>query len=730
MKNKKNILLAFAISFFLGCCIVLPNIIANEGIFDLTADLNIQQIPFLKLISNSIRNGNILWNWNNGLGSDFISTFSFYNLFSPFNLLIYIFNPKYVEFLIGPVLILKYAVAGTSSFLFLSRYVKKTTTGILGSVLYAFSGFQLTNTLFYHFHDFVALFPLLLYSVDNLVYDNKKCWLSLSVALLAITNWFFAIGAGVFIIIYILIKYLTGSYKFKVRNFVQIIVEGILGLCISAFILLPSFYYTINNPRLSSGWNISNLFIYPDKVKYLNIIKSIIFPPDAMNHQSLFNLTDFTSLELYLPFVGIVLMITYVIKNKKNWLSILILTLLTMIFIPILNSSFFAFQYNYYARWFYIPILFFSLASVKAIEENKNYSLGLLIQKALLILLMIGIYICKQKNIQIIYNEKSLIFSIIVVLLSTLILEIIKNKKDKTFTLLICVSIFTIIWGNFTIYNYKWNNFKTISNYKQFLAVEDEIKINEDIRTNSSSSCTYNYGYLSNVQNIKEWNSNIEGRQFELYNSLGYIRDVASIIPIEDITINNILAVKYIITCNDEDLSSLGYKYLSKTENYKIYENINYKEFGYYPSAYISENEFNKLPIEKRKEIIENTVILDNQQIENYKDIISKNTKYKTNEFSINNNGFKSIINTNNNTLAIYSIPYSKGWSAYNNGEKIKIEEVNNGMMAIRINSGENNINFEYMTPGLKLGITISTMSSIILIIYTIFLKKGKKYEN
>lgn len=729
MKNKKNILLAFALSFFLGCCIVLPNIIANEGIFDLTADLNIQQIPFLKLISNSIRNGNILWSWNNGLGSDFLATFSFYNVFSPFNLLIYIFDPKYVEFLIGPELILKYAIAGTTSYLFLSRYVKKPTTAILGSILYAFSGFQLTNTLFYHFHDFVALFPLLLYSLDNLAYDNKKCWFSLNVALLSITNWFFAIGAGVFIIIYILIKYLTGSYKFKIRNFVQIIVEGILGLCISAFILLPSFYYTINNPRISSGWNISNLFVYPDKVKYLNIIKSIIFPSDAMNNQSLFNLTDYTSLELYLPIVGIVLMLTYVIKNKKDWLSLLIITLLIMMFIPILNSSFFVFQSNYYARWFYIPILFFSLASVKVIEENKNYSIGLLVQKVLLILLMIGIYLYNQKNIQIIYNKNSLILSIMIVLLSTIILETIKHRKNKTIPLLISVSIFTIIWGNYTIYSYKGNNFKTIDNYKQFLAIEDEIKINEDIRTNSSNSCTYNYGYLSNIQNIKEWNSNIEGRQFKLYNSLGYGRDVASIIPIEDISINNILSVKYIIACNDEDLSNLGYKYLAKTENYKIYENPNYKEFGYHPTSYISEDEFNELSIEKRKEIIEKTVILNNQQIEIYKDVISENTKYKTNKFSINNNGFKSIITTNNNTLAIYSIPYSKGWAAYNNGEKVKIEEVNNGMMAIKINSGENNINFKYITPGLKVGITISTISSIIFIIYTIFLKRGKKNE-
>ena len=89
MKNKT--FLAFLLSFVLGSIIVIPNIIINNGIFSLTADFNTQQIPFNKIINYSIKNGSIFWTWFNDLGSNFIGTFSFYNLLSPFSIIGYLF---------------------------------------------------------------------------------------------------------------------------------------------------------------------------------------------------------------------------------------------------------------------------------------------------------------------------------------------------------------------------------------------------------------------------------------------------------------------------------------------------------------------------------------------------------------------------------------------------------------------------------------------------------------
>lgn len=204
--KKNNLLLSFLLSIILGSLIVIPNIIVGHGIYSLSADLNLQQIPFNILINNSLKNGSFLWTWFNDLGSNFIGTFSFYNLFSPFNIIGYLFPSSWFPYLIGPLFILKYGVAGFTSYLFLERYVKNKKYAIIGSFLYTFSGFQLTNILFYHFHDVVAFFPLLLYSLDRLVYDKKRGGLALSIFLCAITNWFFFIGQCVFVCIYFIVK--------------------------------------------------------------------------------------------------------------------------------------------------------------------------------------------------------------------------------------------------------------------------------------------------------------------------------------------------------------------------------------------------------------------------------------------------------------------------------------------------------------------------------------------
>ena len=53
LKNKT--LLAFLSSFLLGTIIILPNIIEGHGVYSLIADFNVQQIPFNKIMNESIK---------------------------------------------------------------------------------------------------------------------------------------------------------------------------------------------------------------------------------------------------------------------------------------------------------------------------------------------------------------------------------------------------------------------------------------------------------------------------------------------------------------------------------------------------------------------------------------------------------------------------------------------------------------------------------------------------
>ena len=721
LKNKK--IQAFMLSFFVGLIVNLPNTILGGGIFSLIADLNVQEIPFNMYVNEAIKNGNVLWTWSNELGSNFIGTFSFYNLFSPFNIIGYIFPSDWFKYLLGPIFILKYAVAGLTSYMFIERYVKNKNYALIGSLLYAFSGFQLSNTLFYHFHDVVAFFPLMLYGLDRLIYDNKKGVFLISCTLCLFTNWFFFVGEVVFAVIYFLIKFITKDYKVTFKKFLQILFEGFVGVGIAAIALVPTIYFTLGNPRLTGGWTLRDMIIYNDRGIYLGIIKSFILPAEPMNPREILYPSYYNSLDIYLPLFGIVFIIPYIIKNKKSWVTFLLITSIIFMFIPILNNIFFALRDTYYARWFYMPILIMSLASALTLDKEYKIRSGVIGTIIGYILFMCGfIYGTRTLN-QIVFNKTYLIYMIIrsvASLIIVMLINIIKNKNIRIITYILSIAIFTGIWGNYMIYTYKRNSFKTYDYYVTYLNYEDNGKF-DNTRTNGSAYCEFNYGYVDYTNNIKSFNSNINGSNFKFYWSIDYFRGVSTNIDPDDKPLNDYLGVKYIIDCGGNELEKIGYKYDSEISNTKVYYNPNYKEFGFALNDYILNSDFEKLSLDKKKKTLNNKIILNNKQIKKYKHLFNNvKPKYKYNNFKFIKNGFSSNIYSNKETLAIYTIPYDKGWTATIDGKKVKIEDVDNGMMAIKLNKGKNNIKFNYVPQGLKEGIIISILSLIIFVYYSL----------
>ena len=714
IKNNYK-LISFLLCILLGSIIVVPNIIMGHGIYNLVADFNLQQIPFNMLINYSVKNGGILWTWFNEAGSNFIGTFSFYNLFSPFNIIGYLFPENWFPYLIGPIFILKYGIAGICSYLFLERYVKNKKYAILGSLLYTFSGFQLTNILFYHFHDVVAFFPLLLYSLDRLVYDNKKGRFALVILLCATTNWFFFIGECIFVFLYFIIKVICKDYKINKKIFITIVFEVLIGILMSLFVLIPVFLFTLSNPRISSNWTLIDMIKYPF-INYFEIVKSMFLPPEVMANRSLLTDTNYSSVEAYLPIVGLILVIPYIIKHKTSPYTILVIISLIFMFVPILNSMFFLFNSSYYARWFYMPILILSLISIKSLEEKLDIKIGIKFTIICLLILLLFSLIYSRIH-PFIINDYLYVVIIILEMVFGVIGVLLSNKfRTKNIIILILfIFIYVSIHGNYMIYKYKYNNFKIESDYKDFITVKSEFKKYCNYRFNSTESCRSNIGYIQKINNIRSFNSNISGSMFSIYNSLGIERSTYTLIDTNNKDLNSILGVRYIISC-DKKLDN--YKYIEDIGNYKIYENTNYKEFGYSVKDYIEEGVFNKLSTEDKINILKNKIVLTDKQVKEYKDIYPNEVTYKSNSFIFISDGFKSNINSSDDTIAIYQIPYDDGFKVTNNGKKTNIIKVNNGMIGIKINKGKNNILVTYEPKGLKTGLIISIISCFIYLIY------------
>ena len=725
VKKYKYGILAFLLSFLVGCLVVLPNTILGKGLFFLGADFNLQQMVFGEVINYSLKDGSYLWTWFNDLGSNFIGTFSFYNLFSPFNVISYLFPATWYPYLCPFLMIIKFGVAGLTSYLFLKRYVKNKKLVLLGSLLYSFSGFQLTNMLF-HFYDSVVLFPLLLYTLDNLAYDNKKGYFALTVSLLAFTNWFMFIGEVVFVVIYYVIKVIWKSYDFNVKKFFSILLEGVLGTLLASVVLIPSLLFTISNPRINNDFTLINSLKYSSLIDYIEIFRSFFFPSEVMTPRAYLNADNYNSIDLYLPFIGSVLAISYAFNRRKNWLSILIFTCILFMFVPVLNSSFFLFTTNYYARWFYMPTLVLALLSIKCIEENISIKTGVLTSLLGLVVMILLYFVLTYRHpgIEYIHDIKYVVMMIGFMLINLLILVLVYGSKNRLKYLFVFVILFSGIWSNYTIYKYRNNSFEYNKKYYDFINSYKEIKFDELVRSNSFLGCYSNQGMIFKNGNLLSFNTNKSGAAFEFYNSVDYQGLISTNIEVDN-PLNDFLSVKYFISCTNEKRED--YELYKKTKNYQIYLNDNYKELGFVFNNYISNKEFLSKNTEEKYRVINDMIILNDKQINRYKELYNADVEVRSNTFKFVNNGFNAKIDVSKDSLVLYTVPYDKGWKAFVNKKEVKIEKVDNGLMAVKINKGVNNIKFTYYPPGLKLGLILSIVSYICLLVYIILNKHYSK---
>lgn len=80
----------------------------------------------------------------------------------------------------GPLLMLKFACAGTAAYALLRRFVRPNLA-MLGGILYAFSGFSIYNVFFNHFHEAIIYFPLMLLGLELYMKDNRRGFFALMV---------------------------------------------------------------------------------------------------------------------------------------------------------------------------------------------------------------------------------------------------------------------------------------------------------------------------------------------------------------------------------------------------------------------------------------------------------------------------------------------------------------------------------------------------------------------
>lgn len=525
----------------------IPFIIFDNGYFLFYGDYNVQQVPFYQMCHDAIRSGNIGWSWTTDLGANFIGSYSFYLLGSPFFWLTIPFPSAAVPHLMGPLLILKFGCASLTGFIYLKRYVKDPNYAVIGGMLYAFSGFSVYNIFFNHFHEAIVFFPLMLWALDEYMYKRRRGIFALTVFACCFINYYFFVGQVVFTLIYGFTRLLCGNWRISLRDFVLLFCEAVLGVLCSCVLLVPTILAVIQNPRVNNppdGWN---ALLYDWNQRYVHILECFFFPPDIPARPNFTPKSEakWASLGAWLPLFSMTGVIGFLHMRRKHWLKNLLSILFFMAFVPVLNSLFQLLNASYYARWFYMLTLMMSLATVFSLQYECidwkraiKWTTGITLGIALPIGLMVkntdqnGV---KSSSMGLEDYPTRFWSYVAIALLSLTLLTIIFKyyKRDKKKFIRYCmggIAIVSVVYSAFFIALGKTQSDDT---HKEIIPYS--LNGGKDIKLPDIKNCRIdvfdgmdNQAMYWQIPTIQAFHSIVPGSIMEFYPSIGVQRDVGS----------------------------------------------------------------------------------------------------------------------------------------------------------------------------------------------------------
>ena len=218
--------------------------------------------------------------------------------------------------------------------------------------------------------DVVALFPYLLWALDECIYERRRGLFAFWVALNLLNNYFFFVGQVLFLGIYFVCKLTTGEVRLTGRLFGCLAFESLLGVALGGLLLWPAVLSLLQNPRtvdLASGWG---FLTYSKVQQYLAILLSWVLPPDSPYLTSIWSegIIKWTSMSAYLPLCSLAGALAYWKLARRDANKRIVAVCAVCALVPVLNSAFYALNSSYYARWYYMPVLILCLMTVRALE--------------------------------------------------------------------------------------------------------------------------------------------------------------------------------------------------------------------------------------------------------------------------------------------------------------------------------------------------------------------------
>ena len=753
--------------------IFLPFVLVDGGFFHYAGDFNGQQIGFYRYMNGFVKGQGYpdgpasiggqavprnTWSWATDLGTGAMNGYSFYLYGSPFFWLSVLFPQGWLPYLMVPLLVVKFAAAGGGAYLYMRRYVQNLDYAVLAACLYCFSGFGIYNIFFNHFIDVVALFPWMLWALDECIYSGRRGLFAFFVAVNLLNSYFFFAGQVVFLFIYFFCKVWAGEVRLTRRLFATLAFESLLGVAMGCLLVWPAFLSLLQNPRtvdLSSGWG---FLTYSKVQQYLAILFSWLLPPDSPYIVSIWSegTIKWTSMTAYLPLCSLAGVLAYWRARKWDSRKRIIAVCAVCALVPVLNSAFYAFNSSYYARWYYMPVLILAAMTINA-WEDQTAELERPIGTVAWLMMVTLVFALVPVNdgdegwsLGVLENSGQYLAVLGFGLVGLVVYRwLVQNRRDEgrfRQRMLAAVLAFSCLFGCVHIAIGKfgqWNyDSDLVEQYQASVALKDAFP-EGDWRVDTYNAHD-NLGLWMDKSCMQFFDSTVAPSILRFYTSLGLTRDVRSNPDVYYYALRGLLSVRFTIMLEDErsnfeEAAGTGWTYYDTVEGMALYENDNYLPMGFTYDYYVSADTLESMTTQDASCLLLRALALSEEDIarygqyltpapdsqltdftyDRYVQDVAARRQTACSDFVMTNSGFSAEIQLDRDNLVFFSVPYDDGFTAYVNGQETEILQVDNGLMAVLCPAGWSSIDFVYSPAGLSLSRTVTMIAISVWLVYT-----------
>lgn len=238
---------------------------------------------YIELLTK-LKEGNLFFSFNGGLGFNFLGTITYY-LMSPLNLLIIFFNAKSLSYFFMLIIYLRIGLSGLTMGIYLNNQKNKKTIWVITfSVIFALMGFL--GGYYYNFMwiDSIIMLPLILLGIDKLIENNTVSFYITSLTLGIIFNYYIGVILCIFSVIYFIYKIFTKNNINYIKVIKTFIFSSLTVGLLSTFVLLPTYYALMAGKAKIYGTDWMNYFQF--NKNYYSFFYKLTPASYHINHQA------------------------------------------------------------------------------------------------------------------------------------------------------------------------------------------------------------------------------------------------------------------------------------------------------------------------------------------------------------------------------------------------------------------------------------------------------------